>query len=844
MRLMKAEVSDLRAQVEKLTLERDDARERYREVSQGMEQHAVAIETLENRNDVLELRSSALEDQMALLFGQLSDDFLFYNESLLTRTTDTLEIQKELSAPRSVFSQNIDGVQKRLLHFQSLLNDIQQDSKIMNGADGGTIKAKVKQLEHHVQQLYGRFSSVKEGLMSTSEELLAALADKKKILNFCCEHIRLYDLQNQKLRNGRAELHELRQRISVVERCVAETLASGQALSIDRNGDITHTTGNNNNNNNNNAVTSPTSTTYGGGVSFKETSLRRHQLASIKELQEQLLAVQDSANTLTLSLDGTNEQKQLLRAISLSTPSTRKSAAGAGGGGGGGGSRSSSKGISIPHVGGGEVGVGVKGGHHHALKSAGQLLVALQSQLGRVKRLDGGGGASGGSSRRDSRMVMGHPSSMSPLGDSSNTTAAATNHFNTSRAHTAISRRESATTSTMASRLGSAGGVVRSASSGKGAADGGGAAASPLEINNLKREFLRKLVFMKNVYESRISELEERVDGLLKQVSGKQQPQQQPLGLAGTNASLMSTTTTSMGGGGGGRGAAGGTSPHQQQYQPLWSFTPDPNAVPPKAKSPPLGGAASADGADAAMVVAPSLHPTFNTAGYMPPVDTTPTAPTSDPTGGTVDVAAVDSQVKALEGLGGVVAVGKSPAPMDPDQLAASQAQWASTRQELHEYVGSLRGGIPMGEDDDEDPFGASSKPKQAPVTVLKVRPIHRSTTTSSSSPAGGTRGGRRGMGGGASPHPPRSTSLGRSMGSSGMGSPAGRGGVHYAPEEGGGGAANKNDNNAGDEATISIYSVADSRTYALSVLNTLVRGTGDPAGDSQAASFSMSQRR
>eukprot|EP00658_Telonema_sp_P-2_P069816 TRINITY_DN5920_c0_g1_i1.p1 TRINITY_DN5920_c0_g1~~TRINITY_DN5920_c0_g1_i1.p1 ORF type:complete len:146 (-),score=28.18 TRINITY_DN5920_c0_g1_i1:303-740(-) len=133
---------------------------------------------------------------------------------------------------------------------------------------------------------------------------------------------------------------------------------------------------------------------------------------------------------------------------------------------------------------------------------------------------------------------------------------------------------------------------------------------------------------------------------------------------------------------------------------------------------------------------------------------------------------------------------------------------------------------------------------KQPPVTVVRVRsgaPIHR--TGNSSSPRGSPRGRRVVGGGAASPHPPRNVSLGRSLGSSVLGSPAGRGGVHYAPDDED--TANNATTTGREEATISIYSVADSRTYALSVLNTLVRGTGDAAGsDSQASSFSMSQRR
>ena len=792
MRLMKAEVAELRAQVTKLTSERDDARNRYREVSQGIEHHAVAIETLENRNDVLELRSSALEDQMALLFGQLSDDFLFYNQALLTRTTESLGVQKELSAPRSVFSQNIDGVQKRLLHFQSILNEIQQDSKIMNGADGGSIKAKVKTLEHHLQQLYSRFTSVKDGLLATSEELLSALADKKKILNFCCEHIKLYDLQNQKLRNGRAQLHELRQRISVVERCVTDTLGGGQSVSIDRHGDISIEGGINTLRL---GAGSPT-----GSTSFRNNvegnvGIKRHQLESVRDLQEHLQAIHESADSLTLVLDGTNEQRQLLKAVSLATPSTKRGYGGTSDGSGGDIARRTPK-------------DGVEGGGGGAaamlVPSAEQLLVSLKGQLGRVE------------SRRDSNKQVGRQQRVSShsahhhsiVGDSSRRGSALPHHGDGDANRTGSRRKSAASTATV-------GGSV-------------GYGASTIDVVNLKREFLTKLVFMRGVYEARIADLEARLNAMMREQSGRH-PQA---------SSAAATTFFNEPQRGDTQALALSINQLQQQQHPAstqsWTFTPT-------APSTPSGSVSvgihipSIISTDHRVHHSPGLDTPlaalYNEAGYAPII---PTAQSRRSVAGFSGIAGEEGVppmvgiAQTLEGLspfgsgGRTPGGGKTPEAALASSTAQSLQQWSSTREALQRGRGSTpqnRHGLSL--EGDLSPGGGSS-------SVASVRMPFRAKTTSSL-PAGISRWSPGGVGGrGEGSCSPRS-------------SPAGRGGIHFAHGYDGEGNETTDGAMPDESVTISIYSVADARSLALSTLTSLVRGTEAGTNTTVSANISSS---
>eukprot|EP00744_Colponema_vietnamica_P009954 GILI01014108.1.p1 GENE.GILI01014108.1~~GILI01014108.1.p1 ORF type:complete len:699 (+),score=87.44 GILI01014108.1:87-2099(+) len=226
-----------------------------------------------------------------------------------------------LAPARSAFSQSVEGVNKRLVYFQNVLNDIYNDAKvnaISEGNSSSSVKSKLKQLDQNAQHMIQRFTAVKDGLMTTSEELVAALKDKKRIINFSLQHIKLFDVQSTKLRAGRALMHEIRQRLTTLEREMTKHLLTGAHLMIAKDGEIlpysSSLAGNSVAQDQHFAIQQP---------QLKHTStLADDGSKNVRVFQTQLLELQDAVQKVTAALDTTAEQKVMLKTISLSTPST------------------------------------------------------------------------------------------------------------------------------------------------------------------------------------------------------------------------------------------------------------------------------------------------------------------------------------------------------------------------------------------------------------------------------------------------------------------------------------------------------------------------------------------
>lgn len=341
LRIVRREMQLMRQKLDSLVEEKKQLQELYDELGKGSLDHAKAVEVLENRNDILELRSSALEDQMALLFQQLADDFRSQNVQLLQQAIDDCDVQEQLSATRTAFTQSVETVQNRLKFFQSLLVEIQDDPILQQ--DQG-FKNKVKSLDVHVQHILNRFGAVKDGLMNTASELVQALVDKKKALNFSVQHLKLYDLQNSKLRQARAAMHEMRNRITELERMITHSFPQGGVTRIERNGEIlslmTSTGGTFGADShvllppsmldahmNSTAVAAPSTAlvSHHQQVSNEAAeSLRKSKftVSSVRQLLEHVQMTNDVVIRLTAALDTEDEQKGLLRTISLSAPTS------------------------------------------------------------------------------------------------------------------------------------------------------------------------------------------------------------------------------------------------------------------------------------------------------------------------------------------------------------------------------------------------------------------------------------------------------------------------------------------------------------------------------------------
>ncbi|CUI14743.1 Hypothetical protein, putative [Bodo saltans] len=340
LRMAQREISALNKRVEELEKEKHILQELYDELGKGSLDHAKAVEVLENRNDINELRSTGLEDQMAVLFQQLTQDLRTSTQQTLQQALDDVDIQEHLSSTRTQFVQSVDAVQSRLKFFQSLLLELQDDPIVTQDT---TFRNKIKALDVHVLNIGNRFGAVREGLLSSSDELLKAIHDRRKALNFSVQHLKLSDLQAQKLRQARGTLHELRQRVTEVERTIQHSFPHGGLTRVERSGEIVSLISN--------VLSDPTSPTklppssftslsaaqptttttttdhHSGGGGFSNDaadSLRKSKFNSnnVRHIIEQIQLLHEVVIRLTAYLDTEEEQKALLRTISLAAPTS------------------------------------------------------------------------------------------------------------------------------------------------------------------------------------------------------------------------------------------------------------------------------------------------------------------------------------------------------------------------------------------------------------------------------------------------------------------------------------------------------------------------------------------
>lgn len=217
-------------------------------VGQIATDYGKAVEMLENHNQALQLQTSTLEDQMALLFHQVNSDLKTHCKDAYEKVTNEMEIQERLNPTRNTFRQTMDSLSQQIRSSRSLIMEVRE--ALINCSQGPktgeaylaiepSIRFKLKMLDSNYQQLLGRFNSVKDTVAETAHELMNALHERKKILYLSFQHIRLYDIQSEKLRHSKATLAELRSYTSDLLKKMQATFPSGAVTSIDRIGRIT-----------------------------------------------------------------------------------------------------------------------------------------------------------------------------------------------------------------------------------------------------------------------------------------------------------------------------------------------------------------------------------------------------------------------------------------------------------------------------------------------------------------------------------------------------------------------------------------------------------------------------
>ncbi|KAK7199725.1 hypothetical protein NESM_000018600 [Novymonas esmeraldas] len=247
-RLLQREIRELKMQLSSSEEERTRLKEMLDNVGQVAYDHGKAVELLETHNKVLKKQTTALEDQMALLFHQLNTGLEGHCKDAYQQVTGEMKVQESLNPARITFRQTMDSLSEQLRGSRGLITDVRE--VLLGCSQGGrtgeayaavepSVRFKLKMLESNFQQLMGRFTAVKDTVVETAQELMSALQERKKILYLSFQHIRLYDLQNAKLRNARAILSQLQHNTSEVVSRMRVTFPGGNLTSVDRFGNIT-----------------------------------------------------------------------------------------------------------------------------------------------------------------------------------------------------------------------------------------------------------------------------------------------------------------------------------------------------------------------------------------------------------------------------------------------------------------------------------------------------------------------------------------------------------------------------------------------------------------------------
>ncbi|ORC88369.1 uncharacterized protein TM35_000172410 [Trypanosoma theileri] len=251
LRVLRRELIEVRKECAKAVEDRDRLQRMLDDVGRVAMNHSRAVDLLETRNTALQLQTSGLEDQMALLFSQLNKDLHRQCKDAYERVTTEIENQDRMNVTKATFRQTMDSLSDQLRHSRTLINDVRE--LVISCAQGATatgrgadaqiskepsIRFKLKQVENNFQQLISRFSSVKGIVAETAQELMNALHERKNILYLSLQHIRLYDIQNSKMRRGKAVVVDMKRVMDELRKRLGVTFPPGAVTFVDRIGRI------------------------------------------------------------------------------------------------------------------------------------------------------------------------------------------------------------------------------------------------------------------------------------------------------------------------------------------------------------------------------------------------------------------------------------------------------------------------------------------------------------------------------------------------------------------------------------------------------------------------------
>eukprot|EP00760_Papus_ankaliazontas_P015477 PhM_4_TR16537/c0_g1_i1/m.89750 len=333
-RMLRRTMHKMHAELTQLRSTNQVLQEKVKVLDQSLSRQTASLTSLEGQNVGLEVKNASLEDQMALLFEQITDDFVYYHEGDLKAVTDALEAHEVQGTAQSLFSGNIDAVQHKLTYFQTLLTEIRDEYRMIgidiDDPSSSTtrlpigIRHKIRTLEGQVTNLVARFDSVRSGLSQTVSELHSALADKKKVVTLSVQHLKLYELQNRKLRASRQLVHDLRLQITSMQRMMWTYLMGGKTIRIDHAGRIIHL-GQDDNWDDFDRGSSASGSGYSDEDEDDAAYRRRKSDTGMRviDMNNALETIQVLSTKLVDSLNTTEEHKMFLQTLAQNVPTSR-----------------------------------------------------------------------------------------------------------------------------------------------------------------------------------------------------------------------------------------------------------------------------------------------------------------------------------------------------------------------------------------------------------------------------------------------------------------------------------------------------------------------------------------
>ncbi|KAH8603519.1 hypothetical protein ERJ75_001822800 [Trypanosoma vivax] len=250
LRTLRHELYDLKERFAKSEEERKRLQRLLDEAGRVALNHCQRVIMLETRNSALRLQTIALEDQMALLFSQLNKDMQRQYREAYDMVNCDIDAQDQSAVTMETFRQSMETLNDQLRHSRALISEVRE--AVTSGTHGAAnsrnldlqmakdsgIRFKLKQVESNFQQIVARFAAIKGVVTEASYGLMTALQDRKNVLFLSLQHIRLYDIQSNKMRRGKAHVVEMKRVVTELLQRMNVTFPAGVVTVVDRVGRI------------------------------------------------------------------------------------------------------------------------------------------------------------------------------------------------------------------------------------------------------------------------------------------------------------------------------------------------------------------------------------------------------------------------------------------------------------------------------------------------------------------------------------------------------------------------------------------------------------------------------